>query len=103
MRKALIVVVLVLGISLTVFAGALDKFTANYGAGNLHTLLCTDPVDLIKLLGEEPTSYGCSDKSNGHYTFTYVKTNASDKIKKYTKSGLRCRSIFFTVAPELCF
>ena len=83
MKKAVVVVVLILGISLTAFAGALDKFMANYGAGNLHTLFFTDPVNLIKLLGEEPTSYDfySSGRYHNQYIFTYVKPDSHGELK----------------------
>ena len=78
-KRVVLVGVLVLGISLASSAGVLDRFVASYGTGNLHTLFFTDPVNLIELLGEEPTSYDYY--SSGEHIFTYVEPDALGELK----------------------
>jgi len=41
MKRALLVMGLVIGVALMAHAGALERFIENYGHGNLHTLIFT--------------------------------------------------------------
>ena len=77
-KRIVLVVVLVFGISFVSFAGVFDTFLATYGAGKIHTLFFSDPVKLIELLGEEPTSYDYY--SSGQHIFTYIEADTSRKL-----------------------
>jgi len=77
-KRIVLVAALVIGVSFASFAGVFDTFLDSYSAGNLHTLIFTDPVKLIKLTGEEPASYDYY--SSGEHIFTYIEADSSGEL-----------------------
>jgi len=87
MRRGVTFITTFLIASLVAYSSGIDAFLAHYSSGNVHTLLYTNPVDLIELLGEEPAKY--KYYSAQQYIFTYIDSDL--------RSSVQALSIIWTI------